>query len=81
MQLKYFSSFMNFDISTSRFWNIRVIVFQSEFDTYEINILLFNIRNACEKFLTAIKKTLAALCIVIEDIVIILLRSVAYIYW
>lgn len=65
--IKAFSFFIRHDISASEFWDIEVIVCQSELGKQEKEILLFQTVGAWKQLMTAHKKTLAAICTIIKN--------------
>ncbi len=71
---------MSHDIFISKFWDIRVIVPQSELDRSEKDILLLDIVDIQEKLMIALKKILATVCTILKILTFFLIWSVAYIY-
>lgn len=65
--LKHFLFFISWDIFTSKFWDIKVIVFQSEINRGEKEVLLLYQVDAYEELAITFKKTLAAISILVKD--------------
>ncbi len=76
LQLKHLPSFMSCDILTSKFLGIRVIDPQSVLDRCKKETFLLDTTDALEKPVTALKRTLAIVCTVIEDLAFFLIRLV-----
>ncbi len=64
---------MRCDISASKFLGIRVIGSQSVLNRYEKEVFLLGIVGALKKLITALKRTLAVFCIVVEDLTFLLI--------
>lgn len=79
LQLKHFRSFMSHDISSSKFRDVRVIVSQSVLDKRKKVVLLFNKLETREEPVIALKGTLAIICTIVRDLIVSLIRSIAYI--
>lgn len=79
LDMKHLASFMSHDIPMSKFSGVKIIVPRNELDRYEKKILLLDI-NRQRKLMTAFKKMLAKVDIVVEDLAFSLIRSIACIY-
>ena len=73
LQLKHFSSFMSCDILVSKFLGIRVIDPRSILDRRKKEVFLLGTAGALEELVTALKGTLAIVCIVVEDLAFFLI--------
>ena len=65
--MKHLPFFMSYDISASEFLGVGVIDLQSVLDRREKKVFLLGIAGGWEENVTALKRTLAVVCTVIED--------------
>ena len=79
LQLKYFLSFMSYDISTSKFLGVGVIDPQSVLDRRKKKVFLLGIADAWKENVTALKRNSAVVCTIVENLAFSLIRLVAYI--
>ena len=73
LQLKHLPSFMSCDISTSEFLGVEVIDPRSVLDRRKKEVLLLGIASTQKENVTALKRTLAVVCTVVEDLAFLLI--------
>lgn len=73
LQLKHFSSFISYDISTSKFLGIKVIDAWNVLDGSKKDVFLLNIAGAWKENIIALTKTLAVVYIIVEDLAFFLI--------
>ena len=79
--MKHLPSFINYDISASKFLGVEFIDCQSVLDRRKKDVLLLGIVGAWKEFITALKRTLTVVCIIVEDLTFSLIWLVAYIVY
>ncbi len=77
LQLKHLPSFMSCDISTSKFLGVGVIDPRSVLNRHEKDMFLLGTVGALEEPVTVLKRTLAVIRTVVEDLAFSLIQSVA----